>query len=449
MRNRLASTTALGRRPWLAALVVAPFAATGALAQTAPAPATPAPAAPAPAAAPATPAPPAAWVDGIKFDAQFEGGIVVNTASPKNGENYGQLFTDKSNNFQLNQAMVTVQRATDPKTDYDVGFALQALYGTDGRYLHFVGVADRSYDTTYQPALIQANVSVHTPWLFSGGIDFKAGMYPTPIGYEVIDPSQNPFYSHSYIFNFGIPLLHTGGYAVAHVTDMVDIYAGVNSGVNTSLGPYTGDDNSSYAGMGGFNLTLFGGNLTILTLTHIGPENPGRTVPLANRYDRYIVNSVITWKATDKLTLTGELDYIHDDNPAIGRPTAYGGAVYASYPLTDTLTLNGRFEVFDDEQGFFVAAFPGNDDFATAQAGYASPLTAYGTGQKTVYSEFTLGVTYKPAGLPAPISGLLIRPEIRYDTTLNGVKAYNGPSTTGAGKDIGVFTLAADFVLTF
>lgn len=441
MRNILARPTVCGARPWLAAMAAVPLAVTGALAQTA------APAASA--AAPAAPAAPAAWSDGIKFDAQFEGGMVVNTASPNNGENYGQLFTDKSNDFQMNQALFTVQRTVDPKATYDVGFAVQALYGTDGRYLHFVGIADRSYDTTYQPALIQANVSAHTPWIFSGGIDFKAGMYPTPIGYEVIDPSQNPFYSHSYIFNFGIPLLHTGGYAIAHVTDMIDIYAGADSGVNTAIGPYTGDDNSSYAGMGGFNLTLLGGNLTILTLTHIGPENPGRTVPLANRYNRYIVDSVITWKATDKLTLVGELDYIHDDNPAINKPTAYGGAAYVGYALTDTLTLNGRFEVFDDEKGFFVAAFPGNNDFATAQAGYASPLTAYGTGKATTYSELTLGVTYKPAGLPAPISGLLIRPEIRYDTTLNNVKAFNGPSATGAGKDTGVFTLAADFVLTF
>jgi hypothetical protein len=441
MRNALARPNVCSTRPWLAAIAVAPFAVTGALAQTA------APAAPA--AAPAAPAAPAAWSDGIKFGLQFEGGIVVNPASPNNGENYGQLFTDKSNNFQMNQALFTVQRTVDPKADYDVGFAVQALYGTDGRYLHFVGMADRSYDTTYQPALIQANVSAHTPWLFSGGMDFKAGMYPTPIGYEVIDPSQNPFYSHSYIFNFGIPLLHTGGYAIAHVTDMIDIYGGADSGVNTTLGPYKGDDNSSYAGMGGINLTLLGGNLTILTLTHIGPENPGRTVPLANRYNRYIVDSVITWKATDKLTLVGELDYIHDDNPAINKPTAYGGAAYASYALTDTLALNGRFEVFDDEKGFFVAAFPGNNDFATAQAGYSTPNTSYGTGKKTTYSEITLGVTYKPAGLPAPISGLLIRPEIRYDTTLNNVKAFNGPSTTGAGKDTGVFTLAADFVLTF
>jgi hypothetical protein len=233
---------------------------------------------------------------------------------------------------------------------------------------------------------------------------------------------------------------------------MVDVYLDVDSGVNTALGPYAGDNNSSYAGLAGFNLTLLGGNLTILALTHIGPENPGRTVPLANRYYRYYADSVITWKATDKLTLTTELDYVHDDNPAVDSPTAFGAAQYASYALTDTLSLNGRVEVFDDEKNFFVAAFPGNQDFATAQAGYATPLTAYSAGalgKATTYGELTLGVTYKAAGLPAPISGLLIRPEIRYDTTLNGVNAFNGPSATGAGKDTGVLTIAADFVLTF
>ena len=451
MRYNNGTTVSRRAHPWLAAIAATPLTVAGAVqgvhAQTAPPPATLA-APPAPAASGATTAP-AAWADGIKFNLQLEGGVVVNTASPSNGENFGQLFTDGSNTFQLNQALVTMQRVPDPKSDYDLGFALQALYGTDGRYLHYVGVIDRAGNLRYQPAITQANVQLHTPWLFSGGMDFKAGMYPTPLGLEVIDPSQNPFYSHSYIFNFALPLLHTGVVSISHVTDILDIYAGVDSGVNTALGPYTGDNNSSYAGLGGLQLTLLGGNLTILALTHIGPENPGRTVPLANRYNRYFADTVITWKTTDKLTLTTELNWVHDDNPYINRPTAYGAAQYASYALTDEFTLNGRVEFFNDRNGFYVAAFPGNQDFATAQAGYATPLTAYGTGRGTDYGEITLGVTYKPAGLPAPIAGLMIRPEIRYDTTLDGVKAFNGPSTTGAGKDNGVFTLAADFILQF
>ncbi len=97
-------------RKWLAALAAAPLVATGALAQTAPTTQAP------PAAQAAPPQLPVdAWAAGIKVNLQLEGGVVFNTAGPGNGENFGQLFTDQSNNFQLNQALVTVQRTPDPK----------------------------------------------------------------------------------------------------------------------------------------------------------------------------------------------------------------------------------------------------------------------------------------------------------------------------------------------
>ena len=53
----------------------------------------------------------------------------------------------------------------------------------------------------------------------------------------------------------------------------------------------------------------------------------------------------------------------------------------------------------------------------------------------------TAGVTWKPAGLPPVVSGLLIRPEIRWDTDLGGQKAYGGNNSQ--------VTIASDVVLTF
>ena len=111
----------------------------------------------------------------------------------------------------------------------------------------------------------------HLPWLTEGGIDLKAGQYPTPLGYETIDPSTNPFYSHSYIFQFGLPFKHTGALTTTHVNDVLDIYAGVDTGTNTTFGPL-GDNNGAVGGIGGFNLTFLDGNLTVLALTHFGPE---------------------------------------------------------------------------------------------------------------------------------------------------------------------------------
>ncbi len=397
------------------------------------------------AAATAAPATPATWQSTITIGAQIEAGIVGypassdNAANPEaNGLNFGQLFTDRSNSVLLNQLLLTAQRPLDPKaTDYDVGFKLQGMYGTDARYTHYLGVLDFVTSQRMQFDIVEANVSVHTPWLTEGGIDFKLGMFPTPLGYEVIDASQNPFYTHSYIFNFGLPFKQTGAYAVTHLNSTLDIYTGIDTGENTTIGPYNGDNNSAVAGMLGINLTLLDGNLTALILSHFGPENPTRVVPNADGYGRYENDAVVTWKATPKLTFVTEGNWIHDD---YYKADAYGAAQYVSYALNDHITLNARGEIYRDQNNFFVAAYPNSLGPVNAQLGF--PATLVTAAKATTYSEITLGFTYKPT-VPAPVSNLLLRPEIRYDSSLNGTKPYNGGTATGA------FTISADIVLGF
>ena len=58
---------------------------------------------------------------------------------------------------------------------------------------------------------------------------------------------------------------------------MLDIYLGVDTGTNTTFGPL-GDDNSAVGVLAGFNLNMMDGNLTVLALTHIGPENATRAL---------------------------------------------------------------------------------------------------------------------------------------------------------------------------
>lgn len=123
------------------------------------------------------------------------------------------------------------------------------------------------------------------------------------------------------------------------------------------------------------------------------------------------------------------------------RAEAYGIAQYASYTLSDTITLNGRGEVFRDNNNFFVSNPRGNLDYANGQRGtLANFLTA---SKPTTYGELTAGLTYKPAGMPAQLATLLFRPELRYDRALNNSRAFND------GKDRGAFTLATDVVLGF
>ena len=53
---------------------------------------------------------------------------------------------------------------------------------------------------------VEASGAVHLPHGFSGGIDVKLGQFVTLLRAEFINAPDNLFYSHSYIFNFGVPL---------------------------------------------------------------------------------------------------------------------------------------------------------------------------------------------------------------------------------------------------
>jgi hypothetical protein len=444
------TTNKLWHGAWLAAVAAIAGSAVPASAQTG----TPAAATETekPAVAPAADAPPPGyWINGIHLSAQIEGGVTFNPAGPK--QNFGQLFTDKPNTVLLNQILLTANKPLDPKaTDFDWGFKLQGMYGSDARYTHFLGELDRvNPQDRNQFDIVEANALFHLPVLFEGGVDIKAGQYSTPLGFETIDPSTNPFYSHSYIFSFGLPFKHTGVLTTSHVNPMLDVYLGVDTGSNTTFGPL-GENNSAVAFLGGVNLTLMDGALTVLALTHIGPENASRALSPAgfnaDGYYRYYNDIVITYKSSPRLTLTTELNWIRDDFGATGfagdRPSSangFGIAQYASYTLNDNLTLNARAEVYRDDNNFFVAGFGANNGFDQFQKGFATPVTT--ALHATTYGEITLGVTFKPADMPAPISGLLIRPEVRYDHDLGGARAFN------SNKDNGSFTIASDVVLTF
>ena len=392
---------------------------------------TPAPAAPAAEAAAAAAAAPTAPPE-FGVWAQLEAGITANVDSPKSGVNYGHLFTDKSKQLVLNQLLLTAEKPLDTNaTDWALGYRLQGMFGTDARYTHFLGELDLDIKERDQVDIVEAWAFIHAPLLTDGGVDIKIGQFVTYLGAETIDPSGNTFYSKSYIFNFGIPLKHTGLMAITHVNPTLDIYTGVDTGVNTSFGD--GDENDSAAFQGGFGLNaLMDGKLTVLALTHMGPEDVND-----NNHWRFLNDVVATYKATDKLTLTTELNYIHEE---LGNADGYGIAQYVSYALNDEWTVSGRAEVWDDEKNFFVAAFPGNRTFVQFERGLPldqSPIFAPTNGGAVTYSEFTVGATYKPV-----IGGtqlFMLRPEFRFDDALNGVKAYNGSTNQ--------FTFGLDFVL--
>jgi hypothetical protein len=402
---------------------------------------------------PAAPAPPKAWTDAINLSGYLEGGVTGNFDSPSSGLNFGHLFTDKSDQVLFNQGSLIFERPVDTSGGLDFGFRFQGMMGSDARYTHYLGELDRITDTRIQYDILEASVSAHAPYFTAGGEELKLGQFVTLLGAETIDPRTNYFYSHSYIFNFGLPLKDTGAMLTTHVSPLIDVYTGLITGVNTSFAP-GGDNNGALAFEGGIGFNI-SDKLTILATTNIGPEDscvPGASYA-CNSAQRYYGDVVVTWKINPALTSITEFNIVHDEGPFISAdgghysPTAGGAAQYLVYNLSDQLALVGRAELFRDANGFFVTAFPGNNlDFVNCEAGRPNCVT-FGPGAPTTYGELTVGVNFKPK-VPDIFKGFVIRPEFRFDDALSGPDAFDY-NKAGIAHSKTQETIAVDFILPF
>jgi len=362
----------------------------------------------------------------------IDGGITFNPDSPRDNQNFGRLFDDRANEPLLNQAVINFERvlAAQPG-EFDWGFKAQFMFGSDARYIHSLGLLDSVMKTSlYQPDIVEAYVSLHLSLLTERGVDVKLGKWVTLEGAETIDPRTNVFYSHTYIFNFGIPFNHTGALFTVHTTNWLDLMAGVTRGVNTSVE----DNNDSPAFDGGVGLNLNEGKLVVSASTHIGPETPNNNSAL-----RYLNDITVTWKIRDKLTSITDMNYARDD---LANADGFGVAQYFTYAITDKVTAKIRGEIWRDDKGFFVAQFADPHDPVRALDGEATIDPRTIGGGRTAYGALTVGLDIKPA-VPKPLTGLTIRPELRVDHSLNGTRSFND------SKDQTLFTAAVDAIITF
>jgi len=367
----------------------------------------------------------------FKISGWIDAGVTFNPDSPQDNQNFGRLFDDRANEPLLNQVVINLERALAPQVgEFDWGFKLQFMYGSDARFIHSLGLFDRTAHEILQPDLVEAYLNLHFPVITESGLDLKLGKFVTLEGAETIDPRNNVFYSHTYIFNFGIPFNHTGALATFHAIKWLDLYAGITRGVNTSLN----DNNGSPAFDGGVGLNLLDGKLTVLASTHIGPETPGN-----NRDVRYLSDITVTAKITDKLTSITDFNYALDE---VSDTRAYAIAQYFTYAINSWITAGVRGEIFRDAEGFYVVSFADSQDPMRALRGDPTLDPRTIGGGKTTYGAVTAGVNIKPP-IPKPFAGLTIRPEVRYDRALTNTRPFNDSS----GRD--QFTIGVDVIIGF
>ncbi len=117
----------------------------------------------------------------FKISGWVDNGITFNPASPADNQNFGRFFDDRVNEPLLNQLVINLERALAPQPgQFDWGFKLQFMYGSDARFIHSLGLFSNTAGTSIvQPDLPEAYLSLHFPFISEGGLDLKLGKFVT------------------------------------------------------------------------------------------------------------------------------------------------------------------------------------------------------------------------------------------------------------------------------
>jgi hypothetical protein len=342
----------------------------------------------------------------------------------------------KQDGFNLNAVDLKIAKAED-ETQWSAGYVAELSYGPDAQAI----------DGGAYP-IRQAYVSMRVP--VGNGLDFELGRWDSLLGYESSDSMKNPNYTRSYGKTFE-PTEDTGLLASYKFCDAFSLQAGVADTLTTT-GFSVNDRVTTFgtAPIESKKAALVMGTLTapdswgsFKGSTLVAGFDDGQGAASHNREEVYVgttVNTPITG-----LTFGGSWDSIfHTDVPVAtvdtdeGYFTAYAG--YVSYKATDKLTLNGRVEYADG------AALGANADNVNGvpldAAGVATPssldkvLALTGTVQYDLWEN------------------VISRLEIRWDHACNGADAFGG---VGPGTADGAalptkkneVTLAANVIYKF
>jgi hypothetical protein len=328
--------------------------------------ATPAPAeTPAPAPAPAAPT----WSVGtIDVSGFIDGYYSYNANRPSDTAN-GQAndlynFNDKTDQFNLNAAKLTLSHDPDP-----VGVHVDFLFGRANTFMN------NSDDNAKY--IEQAFLSAKPPK--AKGFEFDFGKFVTSAGAEVIETKDNWNYSRSLLFAWAIPYYHFGARTSIPVSKTETLGVQVVNGWNNVT------DNN-----GGVTLGLTSAyakpKYTWYVNYYTGPENTSTQKGYRNLIDTTLLltpcakfSAYLNYdygQNRDGITSTGSGDKLLNH--------WQGAALAARGQVTATSALAGRFEYFSDRNG-------------------------WSTGMAQAVKEFTGTYEYKWA------AGLLARAEYRRD----------------------------------
>lgn len=325
-------------------------------------------------------------------------GILTGPGSSRKGLPLRVYESRKPDNLKMNQLAIVLERAYDKSKDFDMGFRVDPIFGSDSRLNASVGLLDHETHT-HSFDLAQF---YHQLWFKTAenqGLELTFGKWYTTIGAEVIPSPLNWLPTRSMLFGYG-PFTHTGLLARYYV-DNWNFHLGISRGWDQFK-----DNNHGASWHAGFGVeskeTRGESPRSRFSFNYIGgPEE------IINEYggqNRHIWNAVWTYLWTERLTQVIDSYYaweddvpgaVNSDGVESRRDSAWYGISYMlNYKYNDYLSSTGRFEWFADDHGVR-------------------------TGYQGNFFSLTTGLGYTPFPNDRWLSGLLIRPELRWDFSSN------------------------------
>ncbi len=258
-----------------------------------------------------------------------------------NGEETNVLrgFDDKANSINLQNAEIDVQGAVGDR----MGYRVDLMYGYDATKTHAAGFDQSATPSNLQFDVQQAYLTFGCP--LTGGT-FTAGKFVTPFGVEVIESKDNYNTSRGFLFNYAIPFTHTGlKLDKAFADGKYTASAGLVNGWDSMQ-----DNNSGKTLLAQVGTTVLP-KVSILLGGAYGPEQATSTMTSVNQNGRSLVDAIVKFTPSDKLTLIANYDWgVEEGLNLPGDPTAswQGLGIHANYALSEMFSVAARYENMDD-----------------------------------------------------------------------------------------------------
>lgn len=301
-------------------------------------------------------------------------GQTSNMSHTAGGTNGLRIFDAQANTFSIDVAELVLQKPVAKAGDAGFRVDLEAGSTIPGKTQSLGLSIGTGAD------LQQAFVSYIAP--VGQGLRLDLGKFVTHLGQELIEgyDGYNDNYSRSLLFNYAIPLTHTGMKGSYTLNSMASAMVMVVNGWDNAT-----DNNSSKSV--GAQLALTPAAPLSIVLNYMGGAEKTDT----NGFVRQIFDVVATWKATDAVTLGVNADYGSEERASLadaGKSAVWSGvAGYGRLVIDERFSVAVRAETFKDEGG-----------------------TRLGTAASTTVNEITLTPSLKLT------KNFLVRAEGRYDS---------------------------------